>query len=80
MYGSYNQLLQKPEIEFAVNNSQGRIWVLNYSIAFIVMALIAAFFGYSSTAPMVSEFAKLMFIIFLSIALISIAADVFYFK
>lgn len=54
--------------------------MLNYSIAFIVMALIAAFFGYSGTAPMASEFAKLMFFIFLAIALISIAADVFYFK
>jgi uncharacterized membrane protein YtjA (UPF0391 family) len=54
--------------------------VLNYSIAFIVMALIAAFFGYSGTAPMASEFAKLMFFIFLAIALISITADVFYFK
>jgi uncharacterized membrane protein YtjA (UPF0391 family) len=54
--------------------------MLNYSIAFTVMALISAFFGYSGVSAGIAGAAKLMFFIFLLVALISIAADVFYFK
>lgn len=54
--------------------------MLYYSIAFAVMATIAAFLGFSGVAAGATEVAKLMFFIFLSIALISIAADVFYFS
>ena len=54
--------------------------MLYYSIAFAITAVIAAFFGFSGVATGATEVAKLMFFIFLSIALISIAADVFYFN
>jgi len=54
--------------------------MLNYSIAFVVMAIIAAFFGFGRVAPGLQGVAKLMFYIFLLVAMISIVADVFYFK
>lgn len=54
--------------------------MLHYSIAFAVMALIAACFGFSGIANDIAQFARLMFFIFLSITLVSIAADVFYFN
>ena len=54
--------------------------MLNYSIAFAVIALIAAFFGFCGVTASVEQYAKLMFFIFLLIALISIAADLFYFR
>jgi uncharacterized membrane protein YtjA (UPF0391 family) len=54
--------------------------MLYYSIAFAIIAVIAAFFGFSGITSGAEEVAKLMFFIFLSIALISIAADIFYFN
>ena len=54
--------------------------MLNYDVAFGVIALIAAFFGFSGIAVSVELYAKLMVFIFLLIALISIAADTFYFR
>ena len=50
------------------------------TVAAVVIALIAAFFGFSGIAGSVEQYAKLMFFIFLLIALISIAADTFYFR
>jgi uncharacterized membrane protein YtjA (UPF0391 family) len=54
--------------------------MLNYSVAFAIIALIAAFFGFGGVSTVVEQYAKLMFFIFLLIALISIAADTFYFR
>jgi uncharacterized membrane protein YtjA (UPF0391 family) len=54
--------------------------MLYYSVAFAIIAVVAAFCGFSGVTSSGEEIAKLMFFIFLSIALISIAADIFYFS
>lgn len=46
--------------------------MLSWSIIFLVVALIAAFFGYSGIAGTSMEFARILFFLFLVLFIISL--------
>ena len=47
--------------------------MLNWSITFLLVALIAAFFGYGGIAGTSMEFARILFFLFLILFIVSFA-------
>jgi uncharacterized membrane protein YtjA (UPF0391 family) len=47
------------------------IWMLHYSVVFLVIALIAAVFGFGGIAAGAVEIAKILFFIFAIMAIVS---------
>lgn len=45
--------------------------MLNWSVTFFIVAIIAAFFGYSGIAGTATDMAKILFFVFLIIFLVS---------
>lgn len=45
--------------------------MLNWSISFLIVAIIAAFFGYSGIAGTSMEFARILFFLFLILFVVS---------
>lgn len=55
---------------FKTNLNQG-IYMLHYTVAFFVIALIAAVFGFGGIASGAAGIAKILFFVFLAITIIS---------
>jgi uncharacterized membrane protein YtjA (UPF0391 family) len=51
--------------------NQGGLFMLYYAVVFFVIALIAAFFGFSGVAVGAASIAKLLFIGFLVLAVVT---------
>jgi len=45
--------------------------MLQYAATFLIMAVIAAFLGYGSLAGLVAEIAKVLFLVFLALFILS---------
>lgn len=52
----------------------GGIAMLGYAIAFFIVALVAAFFGFGSIAAGAAGIAKILFFIFLALAIVSLVS------
>ena len=61
---------QQPLLTIACYSSRGFL-VLHYSVVFLVIALIAAIFGFGGIASGAVEIAKMLFFIFAIMAVIS---------
>jgi uncharacterized membrane protein YtjA (UPF0391 family) len=48
--------------------------MLYYAVVFFVIALVAAFFGFSGVAVGAASIAKVLFVVFLVVALVSLVA------
>ncbi|MFO0850552.1 MAG: DUF1328 domain-containing protein [Gemmataceae bacterium] len=51
--------------------------MLRMALAFLVVALIAAFFGFGMVADLSYDIAKLLFVVFLVLAVIAFASSAF---
>jgi uncharacterized membrane protein YtjA (UPF0391 family) len=62
-------IVSKSETEFTV--FRGDLNMLQLAVTFLVIALIAAFFGFAGVAALSFEGAKIIFVIFLVLAVLS---------
>lgn len=53
---------------------RGGTAMLGYAIAFFIVALVAAFFGFGSIAAGAAGIAKILFFIFLALAIVSLVS------
>jgi uncharacterized membrane protein YtjA (UPF0391 family) len=57
----------------AAPTNQGELNMLHYAVVFLVIALIAALFGFTGIAVGAAEIAKILFVVFLIFAAVSFA-------
>lgn len=60
-----------PSAEMTIGKSNKNSAMLHYALGFIVVALVAAFLGFGSLSGMAATIAKICFILFLVMAVIS---------
>ncbi|XXX82812.1 DUF1328 domain-containing protein [Sorangium sp. So ce134] len=58
---------------WTVNSPDQEVIMLSWSVAFFIVAIIAAIFGFGGIAASAASVAKLLFVIFLVLAVVSLA-------
>jgi uncharacterized membrane protein YtjA (UPF0391 family) len=57
--------------EHLSSSSPGRLTMLHWSLIFLIIAIVAAIFGFTGIAGTSTEFAKILFVVFLVVWIIS---------